>query len=77
MTKTELRRELRRLIKEAVRVVGGSGGRRSCEYCLRDSFPGQPQHYRKGFKSNSKFSDVESTEHCAVDVMKAALEALR
>lgn len=78
MTKDEIVKELRRIIKEAVTVVGGSGGRRECAYCLRNSFPNQPQHWRKGFKNQDSHAgyDVESTHHCPVTVMKAAVEEL-
>ena len=60
--------ELRRLIREALVVQGGSGGRRECKYCLRESFKGQAEHY---------LSPKESHTHCEVIVMRAALKALR
>ncbi len=61
-------KELRRLVREALVTDGGTGGRRHCRYCLRQSFEGQLEHYRK--------LPQESSDHCAVDVMKAAIKQL-
>jgi hypothetical protein len=70
MTREEIKKELRRCIKYAVRVVGGTGGQVECVYCLKRSWPGrQHPHYRKDGK--------ESDEHCEATVMEAALKALR
>lgn len=81
MTRNQIRQELRRCIREAVREVGGTGGIKECEYCIKRSkkgttVPGPIEHYRKGVKSNDPWCDVEADEHCVVTVMKAALEAL-
>jgi hypothetical protein len=76
MNKTmNVRKELRRLIREAINSIGGSGGRRRCKYCLRESYTGQPQHYRVGVK-NVEGTGVEAYAPCAVDVMRAALKEL-
>lgn len=65
-----VKKELRRLIRDAVYEIGGSGGRRLCDYCGRESYRGQPAHYRVEFKG-------ETDEPCAVDVMRAALKELK
>jgi hypothetical protein len=31
--------------ERAIQPIGGSGGRRQCRYCLRNSYAGQPEHY--------------------------------
>jgi len=71
-----VRKEIRRLIREALRVQGGTGGRRVCRYCGRESFKGQTEHYRVGVKSQDHGCDMETHEHCAVTVFKEVLKAL-
>lgn len=43
--RAQIARRLREIAKDALCVVGGSGGRRECRYCFRPSFRGQPEHY--------------------------------
>lgn len=69
-----VRKELRRLIRDAVYVIGGSGGRRICDYCLRESYPGQPAHYRVDVKGED--GQAEADEPCQVDIFRAALKEL-
>ena len=68
-----VKRELRRLIRGALVDDGGTGGRRHCQYCLRESYKGQVEHYRVGFRGED---GPEADEPCAVDVMRAALKLL-
>ncbi len=69
MSKTAVRRELQRCIRDAVHAIGGSGGRRECRYCLCPSYAGERAHFRNDGK--------EADEPCEVEVMKAALRYLR
>lgn len=70
-------KELRRLIRDALFPLGGTGGKRRCRYCGRESFKGQIEHYRVGVKSNKDGCDVETNEHCVVTVVRAALREAR
>lgn len=76
MTRNQVLKELRRLVREALIEDGGTGGRQHCQYCLRESYQGQPQHYRVDVKSDSPGCDVEADEPCAVDIMRAAIKEL-
>lgn len=81
-------KELRRLVRDALILQGGTGGLRKCKYCWRTSFAGQPEHYRVGVKTkdehllamrSEQFRDRvpdEAHEHCAVTVMREAIKEL-
>lgn len=76
MKPMNVERELRRIVRTALEVVGGTGGRRHCQYCGRESYPGQIEHWRVGVKSVHEGCDTETDEHCVVTVAKAALKKL-
>lgn len=75
-----VKREIRRIIKEALIKEGGRGGIITCQYCLRDSSPGTSRpgsikHYRKNFK-DPKTGHNEAHEHCLVTVLEQTLKEL-
>lgn len=66
-----VRAEMRRIVAGALAVMGGTGGKRECRYCGRESFPGQPAHWRKDFAATE--DGPESDDHCVVTVIREAL----